>query len=142
MSQNAKSGDTEAQPMNPIRLTLLAIGVALVLIGAFLFYYAADLDQWIPISVMTAGALIFVGLIVMGFAGSAAVDRSNERYVERDVRREEPARRAEYREPARYEAREHERPEHREGPTEAEVRGYRAPRTKEPRHDRRTTRTD
>ncbi|MBW3584100.1 MAG: hypothetical protein KY455_13495 [Euryarchaeota archaeon] len=126
--------------MNPIRLTLLAIGVALVLIGAFLFYFAADLDQWIPISVMTAGALIFVGLIVMGFAGSAATDRTNERYVERDVRREEPARRVEHREPERYEAREH--PEHHEGPTETEVRGYRAPRTKEPRHDRRTTRSD
>ena len=60
--------------MNTLRGILMMAGVGILLIGAYLFYFQADLDRWVSIGIVTAGILVFVGVCVMMFAGGARAD--------------------------------------------------------------------
>lgn len=52
----------------------MSAGVVIVLFGAYLLYFEADLNRWISIGLLTAGILLFVGVCVMMFAGGARSD--------------------------------------------------------------------
>lgn len=60
--------------MNTTRAILLAVGVVTVLVGAYLLYFEANLDRWVSIGIVTAGILLFIGVVVMMFAGGAKSD--------------------------------------------------------------------
>ena len=79
--------------MNPVRTVLLVLGIALVVLGAYMLYFEAGLQRWVSLGVVTAGLLILVGLIVMGVAGGARIDRPMT--TEREVVHERPQTRTE-----------------------------------------------
>lgn len=60
--------------MNATRAILMSAGIVIVLVGAYLLYFEANLDRWISIGILTAGILLFVGMCVMAFAGGARSD--------------------------------------------------------------------
>lgn len=57
----------------------MMVGVGVLLIGAYLFYFQADLDRWVSIGIVTAGILVFVGVCIMMFAGGARTDPATTR---------------------------------------------------------------
>lgn len=63
--------------MNPTRAVMWMFGVVVLLAGAYLLYFEADLNRWVSIGVLGAGFLIFIGLAVMTFAGSSPNDPTN-----------------------------------------------------------------
>lgn len=60
-----------AMAMSASRTVLYFLGIALTVVAVALFFYAADLDRWIPVSMLAAGILLIIGLSVMGFAEDA-----------------------------------------------------------------------
>lgn len=46
--------------MNTLRGILMLVGVGVLLIGAYLFYFQADIDRWVSIGIVTAGILVFI----------------------------------------------------------------------------------
>lgn len=80
--------------MNPLRMVIMGIGLAALIFGVYLFFFEAGLDQWISIGILTAGVIIFIGLLVMGFASGAPRDAPETREVrDREVVREQEPRR-------------------------------------------------
>lgn len=73
--------------MHPVRGIVLVIGIAVFIFGVYLLFFEAGLDRWISIGILTAGIVIFLGIILMGFAGGAPEDRPRETR-EREVIRE------------------------------------------------------
>lgn len=49
----------------------MAVGLIIVVAAAYLLYFEADLNRWLSMGILSAGILLFVGLAVMMFAGSA-----------------------------------------------------------------------
>lgn len=70
--------------MNASRAIFLALGIAFILVGVYLMFFEANLDRWVSIGVLTAGVLVFVGVLVMGFAGNAPADPPREVARSRD----------------------------------------------------------
>jgi len=60
--------------MNMMRTILMLGGTLIVLAGAYLLYFEADLNRWLSIGILTAGILVFVGVSIMAFAGGARAD--------------------------------------------------------------------
>jgi hypothetical protein len=54
---------------------MYVLGIALVIGAVVMFFAAADLDRWIPTSMLVAGILLIIGLAVMGFASDAPEER-------------------------------------------------------------------
>lgn len=60
--------------MNATRGIVMSVGIAIVLVGAYLLYFEADLNRWVSIGILTAGILLFIGVAVMAFAGGGRSD--------------------------------------------------------------------
>lgn len=60
--------------MNVARGIIMLGGIVVVLAGAYLLYFEADLSRWVSIGILTAGILVFVGMSIMAFAGGARTD--------------------------------------------------------------------
>lgn len=71
--------------MNATRAILWVLGVVFVLGGAYMLYFQAGLNRWVSIGILTAGFLLFIGLAVMGFAGSAPSERTTVVEGDREV---------------------------------------------------------
>ena len=67
--------------MNATRAIFLVLGIAFILAGAYMLFFQANLDRWISVGILTAGILIFVGVVVLGFAGSAPSDHHDREVV-------------------------------------------------------------
>ena len=57
--------------MSASRTMLYFLGIILVVIAVAVFFFAADLTRWVPVSMLAAGILLIIGLSVMGFAEDA-----------------------------------------------------------------------
>ena len=57
------------------RAILYILGIALVIGAVVMFFGAANLDRWVPTSMLVAGILLIIGLAVMGFASDAPEER-------------------------------------------------------------------
>lgn len=57
--------------MSASRTLLYFLGIVLVVIAVAAFFFAADLNRWVPVSMLAAGILLIIGLSVMGFAEDA-----------------------------------------------------------------------
>lgn len=57
--------------MSASRTLLYFLGIVLVVIAVAVFFFAADLNRWVPVSMLAAGILLIIGLSVMGFAEDA-----------------------------------------------------------------------
>lgn len=77
--------------MSPLRMIFMALGIAIFIFGVYLFFFEAGLEQWISIGILTAGVIIFIGLLVMGFASGAPRDEPAEVHDREVVREREPA---------------------------------------------------
>lgn len=67
------------------RMILYLLGAGLVVLAVVMFFFASNLDNWVPVSMLVAGILLILGLAVMGFADNAPSDRPpvvRERVVE------------------------------------------------------------
>lgn len=84
---------TKPEGMSPLRMIFMALGIAIFIFGVYLFFFEAGLEQWVSIGILTAGVIIFVGLLVMGFASGAPRDEPAGREVhdKEVVRDREPA---------------------------------------------------
>lgn len=60
--------------MDPTRGIFLVLGLVAIIAGAFMLFFEAGLDRWVSMTILVAGILVFVGLIVVGFATSAPQD--------------------------------------------------------------------
>lgn len=58
--------------MNATRTVIWMVGLVAILAGAYLLYFEANLDRWVSLGILGAGVLVFIGVAVMTFAGSAA----------------------------------------------------------------------
>ncbi|MHB8605388.1 MAG: hypothetical protein ACYDCK_09040 [Thermoplasmatota archaeon] len=82
---------------SPTRALLWFVGVAVVIVGIWMLFFQTDLQRWIPMTVLTAGVIIFVGVAVMTFADRSPT--TSETVIEepaparRVVREEETTRR-------------------------------------------------
>lgn len=56
------------------RVILYLIGVGLFALGLWILFFAAGVDRWVPASVLAAGFVLLVGLLVMGAADRAHLD--------------------------------------------------------------------
>jgi hypothetical protein len=77
--------------MHPARGIIMVLGLAIFIAGVYFLFFEAGLDRWISIGILTAGIVIFVGILLMGFAGGASEDRHTEvhdREIVREPRRE------------------------------------------------------
>ena len=61
--------------MSASRTLLYFLGIVLVVVALVVFFQAADLSRWIPVSMLAAGILLIIGLSVMGFAEDAPEKR-------------------------------------------------------------------
>ncbi|MHB8604091.1 MAG: hypothetical protein ACYDCK_02450 [Thermoplasmatota archaeon] len=52
----------------------MALGIAIVLVGVYLFYFQAGIERWISIGILTAGVVLFVGFAVMAYASGSPSD--------------------------------------------------------------------
>lgn len=57
--------------MNVTRSILLGLGLLLAVVGIYMLFFEAGLNRWVSVGVLTAGILVFIGLVVVGFASSA-----------------------------------------------------------------------
>ena len=57
------------------RMIMYLLGAGLVVLAVVMFFFAGNLDRWIPVSMLIAGILLILGLAVMGFADNAPSDR-------------------------------------------------------------------
>lgn len=57
--------------MSGSRTMLYFLGIVLVVIAVAVFFFAAGLNRWIPVSMLAAGILLIIGLSVMGFSHDA-----------------------------------------------------------------------
>lgn len=55
--------------MNTTRAALWGVGIVLILVSAYIFYFEANLSRWFSVTILAAGMLLFVGLLVLTFAG-------------------------------------------------------------------------
>ena len=60
--------------MSIIRLVMWILGIGLLLSGVYLFYFEANLSRWFSLTLLAAGVLAFLGLVVLGFAGGRGDD--------------------------------------------------------------------
>lgn len=60
--------------MNTNRLVMWLLGIGLIIGGVYLFYFEANLARWFSVSILGAGVLLFLGLIVLMFAGGRGDD--------------------------------------------------------------------
>lgn len=61
--------------MSASRTLLYFLGIVLVVVAVAVFFFAAGLNRWIPVSMLAAGILLIIGLSVMGFAEDAPEHR-------------------------------------------------------------------
>lgn len=71
--------------MTPIRVLLMALGLTVFVVGAYLVFFEAGLDRWLSIGILTAGIVLFVGLLLMSFASGTPADEPPTREVHREV---------------------------------------------------------
>ena len=64
-----------------VRLAIYFVGVVLVLVAAWMLFFEAGLNRWIPVGIAAAALLLIIGISVMGAADRAELPR--ERTVER-----------------------------------------------------------
>lgn len=75
--------------MDLARTMLMVLGLVAVIGGILMIFVELGLDQWISKTLLIAGMLIFAGMAVLVFAGSAPSDPpygGRGRYEERDER--------------------------------------------------------
>lgn len=60
--------------MNTARMVMWALGIGLIVGGAYLFYFEANLARWFSVTLLGAGVLLFLGLLVLMFAGGRGDD--------------------------------------------------------------------
>lgn len=51
-----------------------ALGIGLIIGGVYLFYFEANLARWFSVTLLGAGVLLFLGLVVLMFAGGRGDD--------------------------------------------------------------------
>lgn len=71
--------------MNASRTITMILGLAFLLAGAYLLYFEANLSRWVSIGILSAGVLLFIGLAVMSYAGSAPVEPAARTVVEHET---------------------------------------------------------
>jgi hypothetical protein len=64
--------------MNAARMVVFILGIALVILGAWMLFFQAGLNKWVPIGVAGAGLLILIGLMVVGFSEEVPEERRVE----------------------------------------------------------------
>jgi hypothetical protein len=69
--------------MNAARVVVFILGLALVLVGAWMLFTQTGLDRWVPIGIAAAGLLVLIGLLVIGFSESGGDHTSVEHHEER-----------------------------------------------------------
>jgi Na+/phosphate symporter len=67
-------------------MVMWMLGILLLLAGAYLLYFEANLSRWVSIGVITAGVLLFIGLAMMSFAGNSTHDTRTTSKVTKDGR--------------------------------------------------------
>lgn len=81
--------------MDLARTMLMVLGLVAIIGGVLMVFFEVGLDQWISMNLLIAGLLIFAGMAVLVFAGSAPFDpphgreRRREREEERAAHEEE-----------------------------------------------------
>lgn len=60
--------------MNTARMVMWVLGIGLMIGGVYLFYFEANLARWFSVTLLGAGVLLFVGLLVLMFAGGRGGD--------------------------------------------------------------------
>lgn len=60
--------------MNAGQAVMWLLGIALILGGVYLFYFEANLARWFSVTLLGAGVLLFLGLVVLMFAGGRSDD--------------------------------------------------------------------
>lgn len=53
------------------RVLLYLVGAFLLILGFWLLFFEAGLDDWVPAGVAVAGAILLLGLIVIGLSDRA-----------------------------------------------------------------------
>lgn len=72
--------------MTPPRVLFMVLGLSIFVVGAYLVFFEAGLERWISIGLLTAGIVILIGLLLMGFASEARSDEPATREIHhRDV---------------------------------------------------------
>lgn len=66
--------------MSASRTLLYFLGIVLVVVAVAVFFFAAGLNRWIPVSMLAAGILLIIGLSVMGFAEDAPERRTTHHH--------------------------------------------------------------
>ena len=68
--------------MNGTRMVVFILGLALVLVGAWMLFFQTGLSKWVPIGIAGAGLLVLVGLLVIGFSENATDDHKHVEYID------------------------------------------------------------
>jgi CHASE2 domain-containing sensor protein len=68
--------------MNGARMVVFVLGLALILVGAWMLFVQANLSRWIPIGIAGAGLLVLIGLLVIGFSENASSDHEVIEHVD------------------------------------------------------------
>lgn len=64
-------------------MVVFILGLALVLVGAWMLFFQTGLDRWVPMGIAGAGLLVLIGLLVIGFSENASGDHKTvEHYDE------------------------------------------------------------
>ncbi len=70
--------------MNTTRAVLWGLGIVLILVSAYIFYFEANLSRWFSVTILAAGMLLFVGLLVLTFAGGDHGDTQTTTVTDQD----------------------------------------------------------
>lgn len=60
--------------MNTTRSIMWVLGIGLIIGGVYLFYFEANLARWFSVTLLGAGVLLFLGLVVLMLAGGRGDD--------------------------------------------------------------------
>ncbi len=61
--------------MNGTRMVVFVLGIALVIVGAWMLFVQTGADRWVPLGVAGAGLIVLIGLMVVGFSENATSER-------------------------------------------------------------------
>ncbi|MFO1533038.1 MAG: hypothetical protein ABR562_04970 [Thermoplasmatota archaeon] len=68
--------------MNGTRMVVFILGLALVLVGAWMLFFQTGLSKWVPVGIAGAGLLVLIGLLVIGFSEDASSDHKTVEHVD------------------------------------------------------------
>lgn len=63
-------------------MVVFILGLALILVGAWMLFFQTGLNQWVPVGVAGAGLLVLIGLLVIGFSENATSDHKRVEHID------------------------------------------------------------